>query len=128
MGVKFLSDEWFTKVAELTEEAGDMEVPAPLAELIVNMTVKTDDGEKKVHMSKGVFANGHSDGAPATIILAADLAKQLFIEGDTQAGMQAFMSGEMQVEGDVSQLMVLQSVQPTDDMKDLAEEIKAITE
>ena len=128
MGVKFLSDEWFAKVAELTEEAGDIEVPAPLAELTVNMTVATDDGEKKVHMAKGVFQNGHADGAPATIILPADLAKQLFIEGDTQAGMQAFMSGQMQVEGDVSQLMVLQSVQPTDDMKDLADEIKGITD
>ena len=92
------------------------------------MTVETDDGEKQIHMHAGAFGEGHADDAPATIILNSDLAKKLFIEGDQQAGMQAFMAGEMKVEGDVSQLMVFQTVQPSDPMKDLLGDIQEITE
>jgi putative sterol carrier protein len=128
MGVKFLSDEWFAKVKELTDDAGDMEVPDALKNLTFNMTVTVADGtEKKVHMHAGQFGPGHKD-ASVTVIIPADLAKKIFIEGDQQAGMQAFMSGQMRVEGDVTQLMVLQSVQPSDDMKDLMADIKDITD
>ena len=126
MGVKFLSDEWFAKVKELTEDAGDIEIPGPLKDLTFNMTVTDGSVEKKVHMHAGVFGQGHKD-APVTVIVPADLAKKIFVEGDQQAGMQAFMSGQMRVEGDVTKLMVLQSVQPSDDMKDLMAEIKAAT-
>ena len=128
MGVKFLSNEWFAKVKELTDDAGEIEIPGPLKDLTFNMTVTLDGGEeKKIHMHAGVFGQGHKD-APVTVIVPADLAKKIFIEGDQQAGMQAFMSGQMRVEGDVTKLMVLQSVQPSDDMKDLMAEIKGITE
>ena len=41
--------------------------------------------------------------------------------------MQAFMSGQMRVEGDVTKLMVLQTVQPSDDLKDLMADIREIT-
>ncbi len=127
MAVKFLSNEWFAKVKELTDDAGDIEIPDGLKDLTFNMTVAFDGGdEKKIHMHAGVFGEGHKD-APATVFVPADLAKKIFIEGDQQAGMQAFMSGQMRVEGDVTKLMVLQSVQPSDDMKDLMAEIKAIT-
>ncbi len=128
MGAKFLSDEWFAKVKELTEEAGDIEVPDALKNLTFNMTVTLEDGgEKQVHMHAGQFGEGHKD-APVTVIVPADLAKKIFVDGDQQAGMQAFMSGQMRVEGDVTQLMVLQSVQPSDDMKDLMSDIKDATD
>lgn len=126
---KFLSDEWFAKVKELTEDAGEIEVPAALKDLTFNLTVTLTDGsEKKVHMHAGQFTPGHKDGAPVTVLLPADAAKKIFLEADSQAGMQAFMSGQMRVEGDVTKLMVLQTVQPTDDLKDLMTDILDITE
>jgi hypothetical protein len=126
---KFLSDEWFAKVKELTEDAGDIEIPGPLKDLTFNLTVTVDDGsEKKVHMNAGQFGQGHKDGAPVTVLLPGDVARKIFVEGDQQAGMQAFMSGQMRVEGDVTKLMMLQSVQPSDDLKDLMTDIKDITE
>ena len=124
---KFLSDEWFAKVKELVDDAGDIEIPGPLKDLTFNLTVATPEGEKKVHMHGGVFGEGHKD-APVTVILPGDIARKIFVEGDQQAGMQAFMSGQMRVEGDVTKLMVLQSVQPSDDLKDLMTDIKDITE
>ena len=125
---KFLSDEWFAKVKEITDDAGDIEVPGPLKDLTFNLTVSMADGaEKKVHMHAGQFGEGHKD-APVTILVPADIARKIFIDQDQQAGMQAFMSGQMRVEGDVTKLMVLQSVQPTDDLKDLMADIKDMTE
>lgn|SRR5687767_409744 len=125
---KFLSDEWFSKVKELTEDAGEIEVPSALKDLTLNLTVATDEGEKKVHMHGGQFDQGHKADAPVTVILPAEAAKKIFLEADQQAGMQAFMSGQMRVEGDVTKLMVLQTVQPTDDLKDLMADIIDITE
>lgn len=126
---KFLSDEWFAKVKEITEDAGDIEIPGPMKDLTFNLTVTMEDGtEKQVHMSAGQFGDGHKADAPATVILPADIARKIFVDGDAAVGMQAFMSGQMRVEGDVTKLMVLQSVQPSDDLKDLMADIKDITE
>ena len=126
---KFLSDEWFAKVKELTEDAGDIEVPAGLKDLILNLTVSFPDGsEKKVHMHGGQFDKGHNASAPVTVLLPAEAARKVFLEADQQAGMQAFMSGQMRVEGDVTKLMVLQTVQPTDDLRDLMADIIDVTE
>jgi putative sterol carrier protein len=125
---KFLSDEWFAKVKEITEGMGDIDVPASLKDLTFNLTVATDEGDKKVHMAGGQFAQGHKADASVTVILPAEAARKIFLEADQQAGMQAFMSGQMRVEGDVTKLMVLQTVQPTDDLKDLMADIIDITE
>ena len=126
---KFLSDEWFAKVAELTEDAGELKIPGPLKDLTINLNVTLADGStKNVHLSGGQFAQGSKSGAPVTVALPADVAKKIFVDMDQQAGMQAFMSGQMRVEGDVTKLMVLQTVQPSAELKDLLEDVKDITE
>ena len=125
---KFLSEEWFKKVKELTEDAGDIEVPPALKDLTFNLTVSTPEGEKKVHMHAGQFEQGHKSDAPVTVLLPAEAARKIFLEADQQAGMQAFMSGQMRVEGDVTKLMVLQTVQPTEDLRDLMQDIIDITD
>lgn len=126
---KFLSDEWFAKVKELTADAGEIDIPAPLKGLTINLNVTgLDGGTKNVHLTGGQFAPGSASDAPVTVTLPADVAKKIFIDMDPQAGMQAFMSGQMRVDGDVTKLMVLQTVQPSEDLKDLLEDIKDITE
>ncbi|MDB4972266.1 MAG: hypothetical protein JWN48_607 [Myxococcaceae bacterium] len=126
---KFLSDELFAKVKELTEDAGELKIPGPLKDLTINLNVALADGTtKNVHLAGGQFAQGTKAGAPVTVSLPADIAKKIFIDMDQQAGMQAFMGGQMRVEGDVTKLMVLQSVQPSAELKDLLEDVKDITE
>ena len=44
-----------------------------------------------------------------------------------QSGMQAFFSGDIKVDGDVSKLMALQSYEPSDKQKALIEEINGIS-
>lgn len=127
MSIEFLSDEWFAKVAELRAEAGDVEVPAALADLAININVDTDAGEKKLALVGGMIEEGHADGAPTTMSLPADLAQKILIEGDQSAGMQGFMSGQIRIEGDMSKLMALQTAQPSADQTALLKKIQEIT-
>lgn len=125
---KFLSDEWFAKVKELQEDAGPIEVPPQLKGLTINLNVTTESGTKNVHLTGGQFAQGSAPDAPVTVTLPADVAKKIFVDMDPQAGMQAFMGGQMRVDGDVTKLMVLQSVQPSEELRGLLEDIQEITE
>ena len=57
-----------------------------------------------------------------------DVAKSMFIDGNQQAGMQAFMSGQIKVEGDMSRLMAMQAAGgPTPEQIAVQEKLKALT-
>ncbi|PKM21717.1 MAG: SCP-2 sterol transfer family protein [Gammaproteobacteria bacterium HGW-Gammaproteobacteria-14] len=128
MSQQFLSEGWFAKVKELRDAAGNIEAPAALADLIINVTVTgVDGGDKAMSLVAGMLEEGHADGAPTTMILPADLAKRIFIEGDQSAGMQGFMTGQIRIEGDMSKLMALQTAQPTAAQVELMKKIAAET-
>lgn len=113
---------------ELRKEAGDLDIPDQLQSIVLNISV-TDEGDgNKLHMKGGEFHPGHDDGAQATLSLSSDLARKIFIENDVQAGMQAFMAGEIQIEGDMTKVMELQQVQPSEKQKELMKKIQEITE
>ena len=128
MGYKFLSDEWFTEVKKLRDAAGDIEIPQTLADIVLNVNITGQDGDKQIHLQGGNFELGHVDGATTTMTLSADLARKIFVESDMAAGMQGFMAGEIKVEGDMTKLMAMQTVQPTEDQKKLTRQIREITE
>tara|TARA_Y100001934_G_C11928103_1_gene574427 strand:- start:95 stop:481 length:387 start_codon:yes stop_codon:yes gene_type:complete len=127
MSLEFLSDEWFAKVKEIRDGAGDVETPAALADLVINITVSSDGGEKQLALVGGMIEEGHNADASTTMILPADLAKRIFIEGDQSAGMQGFMSGQIRIEGDMSKLMALQTAQPSADQVALMKQIQEVT-
>jgi hypothetical protein len=55
-------------------------------------------------------------------------ARAIFLEQDPQAGMQAFLSGKVKVEGDMTKMMQMQIAMPKDDLAEqVAAEIMAIT-
>ena len=58
MSVEFLSDEWFAKVDELRAEAGDIEAPAALADLVINITI-SGDNEQQMALVGGMIEKGH---------------------------------------------------------------------
>jgi hypothetical protein len=104
----FLSDEWFEAVEELRSEAP--EPTEAMKSLTLNIVVAGGpDGDKEVHMEAGQFDKGLVDGAPTKLTVPYDVAKAIFIEGNQQAGMQAFMSGQIRVEGDMTKLMAMQA-------------------
>jgi SCP-2 sterol transfer family len=112
VALTFLSDAWFTKVAELVAEHGGA---PPDADMVMNLVVTGGpfDGERQMHMgAKGghaVWGSGHVDGADVTMTTDYQTAKDVFVSGDSQAGMQAFMSGKVKVQGDLAKLMQSQA-------------------
>jgi putative sterol carrier protein len=71
---------------------------------------------------------GHIDGADLTVTLDYDTAKAIFVEGNPQAGMQAFMAGKIKVQGDMTKLMAMQAGAPDPTAQEVAKRIADITE
>ncbi len=111
MAHEFLSDEWMDAVEALNDEAP--EPPAATKDVVINLVV-TDSpfGDRESHMAAGKFQRGLSDGAGTTMTMTYDVAKKLFVDQDQAASMQAFMSGQIKVTGDMTQLMKLQTAGP----------------
>lgn len=125
----FLSKDWFNKVAELRAKAGELDLPPEIADTVINLSLSdaTGDAEKDLHIKGGDFFAGHNDGAEVSVTTTAELVRKVFLELDMQSGMQAFFSGEIKVDGDVSKLMALQTYEPSDKQKALIEDIKGIS-
>jgi hypothetical protein len=123
---EFLSKEWFAKVDELIAQAGDLKIPPEMKAVAVDITVKSTGGDKPIHLEDGLFGPGHI-GADTKLTLSEELARKIFIEADAAAGVQAFLSGEMQVEGDMAKLVAMQTVEPSAPQKALTKQIAAIT-
>ncbi|MEN9507292.1 MAG: hypothetical protein RI958_3218 [Actinomycetota bacterium] len=71
---------------------------------------------------------GELETADLTITTDYETARKLFVEQDQAAGMQAFMSGKIKVQGDMMKMMAMQTAMPQDDIaKTIAQEIKDIT-
>lgn len=127
MSYPFLSVEWFTKVDELIAAAGDLQIPEAMKAVEVNVTVTSAQGETELFMKDGLFTRGHRTGTPTSLTLSEELARKIFVEADTAAGVQAFLTGEMKVEGDLAKLVAMQTVEPSEPQKRLTKQIAAIT-
>jgi hypothetical protein len=126
MALEFLSDEWFTEAKKLADEVGADAGGA--GDLVLNVTVTGGpSGDKDIHMKAGQFDAGHVSDAPTKVIVPYDVAKKMFIDGDQQAGMQAFMQGQIKVEGDMSKLMAMQGQQPSEAQQALTKKLQEIT-
>jgi len=124
---QFLSDEWFTEVDRLIAAAGDLQIPPAMKAVEVNVTVTSPSGNTDLFMKDGLFTRGHQASAPTKLTIPADLARKIFVDGDTAAGVQAFLEGKMQVEGDLAKLVAMQTVEPSEPQKQLTKRIAEIT-
>ena len=127
MPYQFLSDEWFNEVDRLIAAAGDLQIPPAMKAVEVNVTVTSPRGDTQRFMKEGLFFRGHQASAPTSLKLTADLARKIFIDADAAAGVQAFLSGEIAVEGDLAKLVAMQTVEPSEPQKQLTRQIAAIT-
>lgn len=128
MRYAFLSTEWFTQVDQLIAQAGDLKIPDAMKAVEVNITVTSPNGDTQVFLQNGLFSQGHRPGTGTSLWLSEDLARKIFVEGDAAAGVQAFLAGEMKVEGDLAKLVAMQTVEPSDPQKQLTKQIAAITQ
>lgn len=129
----FLSPEWIDAAQAVREELqGRVTVKPPLIRMNHVVTdVPFGDGTIEAHTdsTSGDLAVdlGHIEGADATVTLPYDIAKALLVDGDAQAAMQAFVSGRIKVEGDITKLMALQTAQVDPIALEAATRIREIT-
>jgi hypothetical protein len=129
MPYTFLSDEWLTQVKALADELGPDANTMPPGTSINVVVTGGPEGDRELHMSDGTFGAGLLDGAPTKLSVPYAVAKQMFVEGNQQAAMQAFMSGQIKVEGDMTRLMAMQAQGHGDPAKaaELQEKLREIT-
>ena len=125
----FLSNEWFDKVDSLTAEAGDLNLSPALAGMALNMTV-TEAGKEDVNLSLDgrKIQKGLSSNAKTTLTMDEETLRKVFLEFDMAAAMQAFMTGKIKVQGDMSQLLALQTARPSDEQKALFQRVLDMSE
>lgn len=124
----FLTDDWFTKVAELTAQAGDLNLPPALNALAINLIVTDAAHQIELALASGKLQKGLAEHAKTTLTMDAETLRKVFLEYDMTAAMQAFMTGKIKVQGDMSQLMSLQTAKASVEQKALFKNILAVTE
>jgi hypothetical protein len=127
MPYTFLSDQWLEEVQKLAADAGGGMMPDSVE---LNMVVTGGpEGDKELHVANGAFASGLLESAPTKLTVPYQVAKDMFVKGDQSAAMQAFMSGQIKVEGDMTKLMAMQSQGGGDPAaaQALQEKLRAIT-
>jgi hypothetical protein len=129
----FLSDEWIAEAKKIRDEAGDTGAPpAPMKMNQIITDVPFGDGTLNTHMDTTGGSldmdTGHLDDPDVTITIDYATAKAIFVEQNQQAGMQAFMSGKIKVQGDMTKMMAMGQATPDPKAADIAAKIAAITE
>ena len=134
MSHAFLSDRWIEAARDIRHRYAD-DVPRIDVVVRINVvTTKVPFGEGTIRAYIDTTSGtldmelGELDAADLTVTTDYDTARQLFVEQDPTASMQAFMQGRIKVEGDITRLMMMQTAVPqTDAAARVAEEIKGIT-
>ena len=134
MSHQFLSDEWIAAAREIRERHRHR-VPEMTVTVRMNVVAtQVPFGEGTIHAhidtSEGGLAMdlGPIDTADVTVTTDWETARKLFVDQDPASTMQAFMSGRVKIEGDITRVLALQMSLPQDaDTTDVAEEIRAIT-
>ncbi len=134
MPYKFLTAEWIEAAKKVREEAGGEGGATPhsvkMNQIITD--VPFGDGTIDAHMdtSSGSLEMdlGHMENPDLTVTIDYETAKAIFVEGNPQAGMQAFMAGKIKVQGDMTKLMAMQQGAPDPTAQEVAAKIKEITD
>jgi len=129
----FLSDEWLDAAKKIREEyEGQGSPPAHAVRMNQIITeVPFGDGSIDAHMDtsagKVEMDMGHLENPDLTVTLDYTTAKAILVDGNPQAGMQAFMAGKIKVQGDMTKLMAMQQGTPDPVQAEIAAKIKEIT-
>jgi SCP-2 sterol transfer family len=133
----FLSDEWLEETRKIREGYKD-QVPAvpvtvrmnqvinevPFGDGVIRAYVDTSSGRLDIEI-------GQLEKPDLTITLAYATAKALLVDGDAAQAMNAFLSGRIKVDGDITKLIALQTVgagaAANPSAAEMVERIQAIT-
>ena len=129
---EFLSPEWIEAALALREEyLGQLPEPPTPVRMNLIVTDVPHGSESEVAASIDTAATGllpqfgHLDEPELTITLEYSVAKALFVNQDPEAVGQAFFGGRIRVEGDMTRIFLLQSMEPDEEHRRLAGEVNA---
>jgi hypothetical protein len=132
----FLSDEWIEEARRIRAEAEAQgtttNVERSVRMNLVITEVPFGSGALDAHLdtSSGLaeLDSGHIDPVHMVVTVDYGTARSILVEGNMQVAMQAFMTGKIKVDGDVSKLIELQNASPGPGAQDLAQKLRDITE
>ena len=130
----FLSPEWMDAARQIRDTMPHPEAPPSLAvrlNLVVTETPFDDDVLGHIDTSDGevVIEAGHLEAPDATVTVDWATARAVFVDQDAAAAMQAFMSGCIAVDGDITKILAMQATAsaPDDQSRAIADALQAIT-
>lgn len=111
----FLSDAWIEESRKIHQEfrgrtpeitvsirLNQIINDVPFGEGVIQAHVDTSPGELEID-------TGHLENPDATLTLNYDTAKAILVDADTQAAMNAFLSGRIKIDGDITKMLSLQT-------------------
>lgn len=127
----FLSPEWIIAARAIHGEYKDR-VEQPTEVLRVNVTVTdapfADDAVLgHIDTTSGTIVpdEGHLAEPDVSVTIPYRLARELLVDPQPENVMIAFMSGEIEVQGDITLLMELQDIEASPEQQALADEVVA---
>jgi len=125
----FLADGWFAEAEKIQAEINPP-VPPAIKDLKINMQVTgAPNGDVSFRMDNGRMLKGHAADAPTKLVVPFDVAKAMLVDQNQQAAMNAFMSGQIRVEGDMAKLMQMQMAgPPSPEAQKVSQLIKEMTQ
>jgi putative sterol carrier protein len=130
----FLSDQWIEQAHAIRAEyrGKTASIPHVVRMNLVITDLPFGDGSMDAHMdtSDGELEldKGHVENPDLTVTVDYGTAREILVEGNAQAGMQAFMAGKVRVEGDMAKLMMLQGAPPDQTSQQVAQRLREITQ
>ena len=142
---KFLSHTWLEEAKAIRQSyAGQVETPTHPMRMNLVITDVPDEvaaDDASAHISAGTITahidstgtelnmdTGHLTDPDLTVTLEYGTARAILVEGNPQAGMQAFMAGKIKVQGDMTKLMAMTSMSPDPAAKEIAAKILDMTD
>lgn len=109
---RFLSTEWIVAVRDIHSKYRDQISPATIPDIRINQIITDtpfEPSEIQAHLDTTLglvdLELGHLENPDVTISLDYETALAIFVNGDSQIAMQAFMGGRIRVDGDMAKLM-----------------------
>lgn len=129
----FLSDEWIQEVRKVRDEyhgraqtgeavrMNQVITDVPFGQGVMEAHLDTTSGEVEMEL-------GHLETPDVTLTLDYASAREIFVNQDREAAMQAFMAGKIKVQGDMTKLLVMLQAPVEPLAVEVAERIKDLTE
>ncbi|MFE3229495.1 hypothetical protein [Nocardia sp. NPDC059228] len=107
---EFLSDEWLSAVTALHARSPEVEIPDQVRQLAVNFEITGCRwGVRRLHLDGTVDLRPGTLDQPRTVVtMTYAAARELFVNADIAAALEAFMIGDMDVEGEIAPLVEMQ--------------------